>query len=174
MQGSPLLRCAALVALSGVCTANSLPAGRLDHRSFSGHPEWQRRTRKLVAVCARARARDCVWLCVSPCPLSHSLFPHTKLTSLRGEQAAELQLPLYRAAASATMCLSLSPSLRLSVSLCLSVSFFLRFCVSLCLSLSLFACPRVTCISSGAGSTPRTSELTMRVCVTHHRPLSWL
>lgn len=37
MQGSPLLRCVALAVLSGVCTAKSHLAGRLDYHSFAGH-----------------------------------------------------------------------------------------------------------------------------------------
>ena len=68
-QNMLVLRRAALVAvvasgLCAACTATHAPAppvplrylrpGRLDHRSFDGQPEWQRRTRKLVAAAEAA------------------------------------------------------------------------------------------------------------------------
>ena len=141
MQGSPLLRCAALVALSGVCTANSLPAGRLDHRSFSGHPEWQRRTRKLVAVCVRARVTVCGCVCRPvPSPTHYFLIQNSSVFAANRPQSCSCRsIARPRALRCASLFLRLYVFLCLCVSLSLSSSVSVSLCVSLCLSLRALA-----------------------------------
>ena len=154
--------------------AGSTTAASADTRSGSDEPENSLRcvrTRVRVTVCGSVSRTDNFLIQNSSVfaanrPQSCSCRSIARPRALR---CASLFLRLYL---SLRLCVSVSLSFSVSVSLSLPPS--LSVCLSLSLSLSLSAYPRVTCISAGAGSTPRTSELTLRVCVTRHRPLSWL